>query len=382
MKKKTVSELHDQAMRIANEAFLVQFRGEDHKRLFKQAFLLEREAAMLLVNRNDVEPTRSILFKSAAVLALDCELVREAERLIAYGLAGNPSDELADDLRDLYDDINFRRHLELRGLTLSENEFQLTLHGNCVGHGEADTRQIIPRLDTAEKLIKSTIMRKMGLPFKNKDNEKIVNDNYIVLNSVARASSYAVTFKLGTPLRQLQLDFPDMPKLEPPPNSDIISDMVNALTMYENGDFEGLEQQIQEESYYDYFTALTKNILPDGSKITLVGVTANIGGSEKKVSLRKTRNDIRSIPMRSKRQNAANKEEEIITLRGTLKFANSLHRKHTIKIKYSDHQESESIRVSDALMDDIVKPLWNNEIEVTAVKKKNYYVLKDIMPVT
>jgi hypothetical protein len=37
----------------------------------------------------------------AAVLAIECNELRDAERLIGRALSGNPPDDIADELRDL-----------------------------------------------------------------------------------------------------------------------------------------------------------------------------------------------------------------------------------------------------------------------------------------
>jgi hypothetical protein len=42
-----------------------------------------------------------VLHRSAASLAVECLQLREAERLIGRALAGNPSPDIADELRDL-----------------------------------------------------------------------------------------------------------------------------------------------------------------------------------------------------------------------------------------------------------------------------------------
>jgi len=54
--------------------------------LLLAAYELESQAAHLAAQKNDSEPTRSILHRSAASLALDCGLSREAERLICEAL--------------------------------------------------------------------------------------------------------------------------------------------------------------------------------------------------------------------------------------------------------------------------------------------------------
>ncbi len=107
MKKSVqVNALHDKAMEIAQAAFVARMQGEleNVKPLSCQAFEYERKAAMLLLNDYDVEPTRSVLFRSAASLALNFENYREAERMIALGLLGNPPQEILEELRALFID--------------------------------------------------------------------------------------------------------------------------------------------------------------------------------------------------------------------------------------------------------------------------------------
>jgi hypothetical protein len=58
-------------------------------------------AANLVAEQLDFEPTRSVLHRSAASLAVECLQLREAERLIGQALAGNPPPDIADELRDL-----------------------------------------------------------------------------------------------------------------------------------------------------------------------------------------------------------------------------------------------------------------------------------------
>jgi len=102
-KSKHVNELHLKAMDIAELAFIAQRKGklDQAKQLSKEAFTYERQAAMLLLNDYDIEPTRSVLFRSAACLALDFKDYREAERMVAFGLSGNPPPEILEELREL-----------------------------------------------------------------------------------------------------------------------------------------------------------------------------------------------------------------------------------------------------------------------------------------
>lgn len=98
-----VREWHDQAMQLVDEAFAARRAGDESiaKQKFQQAYALETQAALAVANELTNEPTRSVLLRSAATLALDCDEVREAERLVAMALAGNPPPDIADELRDL-----------------------------------------------------------------------------------------------------------------------------------------------------------------------------------------------------------------------------------------------------------------------------------------
>lgn len=107
---KKAIKLHLEAMDLADQAVAAQRRKarDEATRLFKQAFERERAAAVLFVNDFDAEPTRSVLLRSAASLALDCQEYREAERLIAAALWGNPPAELYDELRELLVELDSR----------------------------------------------------------------------------------------------------------------------------------------------------------------------------------------------------------------------------------------------------------------------------------
>ena len=100
-------QVHDKAMLLSQDAFVLAAYGKEDEAipLYIQAFELEREAALSLLNRDDLEPTRSILFRSAAALAKKCHKYRDSEKMIGHGLAGNPPDYVAEQMREIYDDI-------------------------------------------------------------------------------------------------------------------------------------------------------------------------------------------------------------------------------------------------------------------------------------
>ncbi len=100
-----VASLHREAMEHADAALYFQSRGElarfhDETRL---AAALEEEAANLLPCSQASEPTRTVLLRSAATLALRCDELEHAEKLAAMALRGFGPEGLKEELRDVLD---------------------------------------------------------------------------------------------------------------------------------------------------------------------------------------------------------------------------------------------------------------------------------------
>lgn len=102
----SIDQLHNQAMDLAENAFLAQQKGDKTAfvQLSREAFLLEKAAAMLLQNQFDAEPTRSILFKSAAFLAFDAQEYQECRDMITYTLLGKPDEIIKTEMNQLFDE--------------------------------------------------------------------------------------------------------------------------------------------------------------------------------------------------------------------------------------------------------------------------------------
>lgn len=118
--------LHQEAMDLAEAAAVARLRGasEQAAQLTRQAFEREAQAAALVASTVDAEPTRSVLYRSAASLAIECGELQVAERLIATALTGNPPLEIAEELKDLFIEINLSQYLKRQGIHIDINELQ------------------------------------------------------------------------------------------------------------------------------------------------------------------------------------------------------------------------------------------------------------------
>lgn len=112
------SALHKEAMKLADEAFVARTAG-DHETamgLIRRAFDHERRAAQVFSHRRDAEPTRSVLHRSAATLALECGELDATRDLITSAFEGNPAPEIAEELREVMRRVYARVAREVGGV--------------------------------------------------------------------------------------------------------------------------------------------------------------------------------------------------------------------------------------------------------------------------
>ena len=104
----TVRKLHDKAMKLAQLSLVARHEGktEQAEELARQAYECESQAAELVPEDKSSEPTRSILYRSAASLAYQCRELSTAQRLIGKGLSGYPPPQIEQELKDLYEQVN------------------------------------------------------------------------------------------------------------------------------------------------------------------------------------------------------------------------------------------------------------------------------------
>lgn len=370
---KDIRTLHRNAMDKADLAILSKRKGDKEASIkyLHEAFLLEKEAALMLSNNIEQEPNRSILLKSAASLALESGEALEAEKLVCLALTGVPPENVAEDLRDLLEQIHFQRHLNLRGINLHENEVQMSLAGKGVGYGMAPTEIFTDRVIKTETLLFRTAERKQNKPYRDRGRrDKSIQDSVELYLSVPRAASFAVTFRVG---QGGQLNLFDSSFEE-----QIIDELIDCLQLYVAGNNEDLKKRIPEESYYNNFIGLAGSIAPDGDEVNLVGFTSQRKGKTREVAIpvlkeksRKVRAPV-SVPHKEQENPI-----ETIEIVGILKYADSRTEKDKIQI-IDAGMKQHTLTVPTGMMSDIVKPLWDSKVEAVATKKGRMLILQDI----
>ena len=302
-----LDKFHDKAMEAAFFADQKRRRGNRERaaELFEQALDLELKALGEITE--PVEPAYSILHRSAGWLALDCNKPRLAEQLASKALAGDPHPKIAEELRDLLEQINFRRHLELKGITLEEGEIQLSLSGQSVGLGIVSQDEFFERVDNSSKVLRRIIERRSNRPFKDRGRpEKYIEENYQLFVSTPRAASFAVTLKLGRPTGQLSI-----PGIS---STDVILDeFMDLMEMVSQSRVSEIRKWISDPAYLRNFIGLSKKIAPDGERIRQVGFTVLRGGTERFVEVTTPASEFPPIPTIEESQAV---ETELVEVRG------------------------------------------------------------------
>jgi tetratricopeptide (TPR) repeat protein len=310
---KTAKELHENAMSLYEESLAAKIKGKEKERisLLEKALKLEKEAAFLLKDRFDLEPTRSILFASCATMAYQLSDFRESEKMVANALAGDPQPLVLEELRDLFDKVNFYRHLTTNGIVLSDNEFRFTLgSGNEIMKGYARGDEVKTRIDGIEALYSRTVQRMNNKPYQGKgrisEGEAKIMQLYY---ATPQAASFAITFKVPEP-KQASL-FPEADSVQP-----YIDEMIQCIDLVNEGKIKELKNKIPDESYFQSFLINARKVAPDGSNVKTVGFTVYRNNEEMAHPFNKVQSEIvlaeTTIEIKTEEKKKEKKREKII----------------------------------------------------------------------
>jgi hypothetical protein len=355
------AEDHTTAMELASRAELALREGNQStaQALFHEAFVKEKQAALAVPH--SLEPTRSVLIRSAASLAIECGELREAEQLIGVGLASNGPEEILEEIRDLYENLTFSRHLRLQGVELKGPEIHLSLSGNAVAHGLIAADEYVPRVQLLDSVFVRISERKREIPFREKGKpSRAAQQGTSVFLSAATAASFAVTIRLGGAIHQQDLLHPI---------SEVIDDFLDCVKLFGSERWSDLYEHIGDVAYYRHFVHQLWKIAPDGERIRTIWIasTNRLDGS---IALRG-----RPTPDYWR----VDQSRETVKVIGVLTEAAKKTRTNKIGIR-KESGEVVTVEVPKGMMAEIVRPLWDRRVSVVAIKKGLRILLDSITP--
>lgn len=260
-----VRELHDEAMRLANLAMVARYtRDVDRaEKLAREALQYESQAAELIPYDEASEPTRAILFRSAASLAYQCRDYRTAFRLLAKGLSGYPPPRVEQELRDLCELVSFASTLKERGATLAEEDIQLLLRGDSVGLGTVLYNELISRIDALKTIIERTMERLTGASYRSSGRAAKSNHPFVPALAAGQPGSFSITMKLVVPSGEQTQCLVTAPQ--------VIDEVIVCAELVSEGKDSDLEARMGQRAYATNFVSMIGKLAPDGEKIQHVG---------------------------------------------------------------------------------------------------------------
>ncbi len=370
----TNRELHEEAMRLSHLAFVALEEGNEQEALalYSQAYENEKKVALdFLINGAGKEFSKAMVFKSAATLAKKAKLYREAEVMLSFGLTVNAPTPLLDELRNMQDEINFSRHLQLNGLQLDNNEIQFSLVGNSVSFGKIHSKEFLNRFQIMEQITYRTAERFEKMPYRKTGTvSSEIKHLYEPYLSVPVAGSYAVTICLSKPESQLGI-------FEDTRAQKVIDEILFCIEKINNNDLEAIEDHIQDKEYSKDFIAKAKALAPDGDKIKQVGLTVLRNGKEKTVSYQKIGKEIKvnNKPISSETVPTNQVIIEQKQLVGILQVADGGNN----KIKIVTKNEGTKVVFVPSGLKDIVKIFFEEEVVINVEWNGKKMTMIDIL---
>lgn len=335
------AELHDLAMDLADQGDRHRRAGEHDaaREVFGRALALEREAALI----EQTEPSRGILLRSAAWLALEAEDAREAERLAAVGLgAVELPERVANELRAVMEDARVRIQTKLPPPSMVAS-IALHLEGPEIGYGEADPADFLPRVEHLRAMVVRAAERRARQPFRRAGQPKLALRQALKPRLQVEPGSVIIRLVLGGPQQELWDE-----------NAALVDEIIDCFQAID--DPAALALRIPEADYRENFVALAEALAPDGQRVSTVGlVGATRGRSRAPVSLR--------VVAPSRRVPLSGDGAGVREITGELRGADETGKTNRIRV-VSEDGKATSVVVSDALMEDIVRPFYGDRVRL------------------
>jgi len=196
---------------------------------------------------------------------------------------------------------------------------------------------------------------------------------YGLFMSVPRAASMAVTLRVSRPKPLPGFE----EEIEYIHSSQVIDELISCLDSFSRSEEKELRERIPQEAYYRNFVGIAKNLAPDGNEVRVVGFTALRRGQERRVSLTNPRDQIKLVP-EFRRELEAKEKGEIATITGRLLLADARHSGREKIQLIDDEGQAHNVIVPEGMMSDIVRPLWEERVQVIGYYRRKSIRLEDI----
>ena len=364
---------HSLSEKLAVEAEVARRSGqpETAEELYRKA--AAEEAAALDDIQGDKARTRGVTAVSAVALWYKGRDYSVAERFAhQYLAAGHLPSFAIVQLRDLLNAIWTASAAAQAGITFVPGDVLVSVKGGQVIHGGAPLDLIIQKVEGIQSVLFRTVEMLLQRPIRRRGGPPSdVQSMFTPWLFQAPAGSYQFAVRMQEP--------PQKEFWEQRPRIQRVTEtFFQVLQATANAPEEELSIVVQDKEYRDAFVSLARNLAPTGTTFDRLEVRDASTPSEPVVILGQGTRQTLNATLRKMRPPIVQSDEQVV-FKGVLR---GLHLdKDWLEVTTPDApREGDHVRIHEAneVLDDVVGPMVNRRVIVTAVRRGNKYLYRDI----
>ena len=367
------SDHHSLSEKLAVEAEMARRKGlpQTAEELYRKA--AAEEAAALDAIQGNKHRTRGVTAVSAVALWYKGREFSVAERSAHQYLAagGIPSFAIVQ-LRDLLNAIWTASAAAQAGITFVPGDVLVSVKGGLVIHGGAPLDLIIQKVEGIQSVLFRTVEMLLERPFRRRGGPpNDVQSMFTPWLFQAPAGSYQFAVRMQEPQQK------DFWEAHRPRIQRVTSTFFQVLQATANGPEEELSGVVQDKEYRNAFVNLTRNLAPVGTTFDRLEVRDASAPSQPVVTLGAGTRQVLNATLRKMRPPIVNTDQQV-TFSGILR---GLHLDNDwLEVTTPDAPAGDHVRIYEAneVLDDVVGPMVNRRVLVTAVRHANRYLYRDI----
>jgi hypothetical protein len=372
----TWNEHHSLSERLAVEAETARRTGEISRAesLYKQA--ASEEAAAFDALGDDRQRTRGITAVSAVALSYKGRDYSAAEQM-SYRCLGKPLPQFAEaQLRDLLQMVWTANAAEKAGVKFVTGDVLVSVKGGQVIYGGAPLDLIVQKVEGIQAVLYRTVEMLLDRPFRKRGGPPMdIQSLFRPWLFQAPAGSYQFAVRMQEP-PQLNLWDTDRPKVER-----VTETFFSVLRATSTSPDEELPPIVPNPEYRGAFLSLSRSLAPTatGKAFEVLEVRDASSPAEPLVTFGiTTRQEVNSALRKLKPPNTA--EGEQILVRGVLRGLHLDQDWLEVTTAELPAGQQEHVRIFQAgdVLDDVVGPMVNRKVVVTAVRSGSRFQYRDI----
>jgi hypothetical protein len=320
--------------------------------------------------------TRGITAVSAVALSYKAREFQAAERLAYQCLSGDQLPSFARaQLRELLEVIWNAQGAESAGIRFEPGDVLVSVKGGEIINGGAPLDLIIQKIESIQALLFRTVEMLLNRPLRKRGGPEFdIQSMFKPWLFQAPAGSYQFTVRVEEARQHELWERPDKPKVE-----NVTTTFFRVLRATANDPEGELPAVVPNEQYRAAFLNLSRNLGPTPTRKTFERLEVRDAGApgDLVASFAAETRQLLNEALRVYKPAKTLPTEETVTLQGTLR---ALHLdKDWLEIAITD-PAANHIRIDRAgeVLDDVIGPMVNRRVMVTAVRHGRKYFYRDI----